>query len=51
MLIVLAAGELDVAFGGDVAGGVVVGDGVGVEDVIAVGEYDVAVGVVDVAVV
>ena len=50
VLVVVAAGELDVALGGDGVGGVVVGDGVGAEDVVAVGEDDVAGGVADVAV-
>ena len=50
VLVVLAAGELDVTFGGDDVGGVIVGDGVGAQDVIAVGDDDVAGGVADVAV-
>ncbi len=40
---VVAAGKAEVAFGGDVAGGGVVGDGIGVDDVVAVGEDDVCV--------
>ena len=44
MLVVFAAGEIDVAGGGDVAGGFVVGEGVGAEDVVAVGEDSAAGG-------
>ena len=50
VLVVVAAGELDVAFGGDVAGVVVVGDGVGLEEVVFVREGDVAGGIVDIVV-
>lgn len=42
MLVVHAAGELDVAVCDDVAGDVVVGKGVGVQHMVVVGEHGVA---------
>ena len=48
--VVVSAGDVDVAEEGDIAGGAVVGDGVGAEDAVAEGDDNVAGGGVDIVV-